>query len=150
MLSMEPVVLDGRQLRCKYAQTARRHRRSERDQPRLIHAQVMHPMQHDERRRIRLACGCVQPRADRAAGERQHDVCRGDATGDQPVQRCGDGLVSNEIEHGNGMQVCAQRRPCECCEGEDCYRCKERTRCAPPRHAGGAAACAKALREAGC
>ena len=104
------VILDPRQLRREDAQAAGRKRRRESDQPRLVHAQMVDAVEHNQRRRIGMIDRRIKPRSNWAVSCRNGQVASGDSLISNSTQHRWFWLIGNQSEYGGGFKVCPDKR----------------------------------------
>ena len=102
-MGVDLVVLDAGEFGGEHAQSTGGDGRGEGDQAGLVHAEVVDAVQHNQRGGVGMFAGCVEARADRAAGQRERDLGGGDWFGDDAAQQRRDRLVGDEVQHGDGL-----------------------------------------------
>ncbi len=105
------IVLDVGQLGGEYAKAAGGHRRGKGDESWLIHAKVVHAMQHHQRGRIRMAHGGIEPPPHRSLASVEGYIVRDDRLCNQLVQHGRNRLVPDEVQYGDRLQVRLRERP---------------------------------------
>ena len=113
------VVLDAGELGGEDAEAAGGHGGGEGDEAGFVHAEVMHAVQDDECGGVGVVVGRVEAGADGALGSGDGEVAGGDGLGDDLAEERGDGLVGDEVEHGDGLEMALDEGPDEGCQQDE-------------------------------
>jgi hypothetical protein len=105
------VVLDVRQLGSEDADAAGGHGGGEGNEAGLVNAEVVDAMKDHDGGRVGMAGWRIEAGSDGSTGEWEYEFGSRDGAGDEPAERCGDGLVRDEVEDGDGLEMSHGKGP---------------------------------------